>query len=357
MQTAKVNRYYTQYATLKVRGYEKKKAMLTIHKQPVRKPGYECEENVIDIETRKPVGEKELTEDEKDARFKSSLLRSKSAVLQLAFNNPWEYFTTFTFDQKKVVSRYDYKELKRQITQFFNNYAKRGGADTGFKYLIVPELHKDGAIHFHGLLHGVNTNDMVKNKNGYYDFVPYCERFGFCQMGKIADTEKCAVYISKYISKEMLGSFSYEPNTHLYFASKGLKKDEILLTGACVYSVNDFINAGYDVFENEYCAKVETDDIEHAKTFIQPYENTVPAEIRHTMLRSMYEQYKKEKEQREEEERLRKDPYAWAEIPKRKNLYDLEEYRMLDAVTKKKFESWQIERQMAFSHESGGMGL
>ena len=46
-----------------------------------------------------------------------------------------------------LINRYDADEVKRRVLTFLKNKVHRNG----FAYVIVPEFHKDGAIHFHGL--------------------------------------------------------------------------------------------------------------------------------------------------------------------------------------------------------------
>jgi hypothetical protein len=57
------------------------------------------------------------------------------------------YFVTFTLDQEKL-DRYDPAQVIRKLSQWLDNRVRRAG----LQYIIVPEWHKDGAIHFHGLI-------------------------------------------------------------------------------------------------------------------------------------------------------------------------------------------------------------
>lgn len=75
--------------------------------------------------------------------------RAKNAIFDISACNDWQYFVTLTLDASKV-DRYDAKQIVRPVTKWFDNMVQR----KGLKYLIVPERHKDGAIHFHGLIAG-----------------------------------------------------------------------------------------------------------------------------------------------------------------------------------------------------------
>lgn len=59
---------------------------------------------------------------------------------------------TFTLDKDKV-DRYDPKDVKKSVCNWLYNQSKR----KNLSYLVVPELHQDGAIHFHGL-----TNEALE---------------------------------------------------------------------------------------------------------------------------------------------------------------------------------------------------
>jgi hypothetical protein len=73
--------------------------------------------------------------------------RARSAVRDLAMCNDFVYFVTFTLDKSKV-NRYDVAEITRKLNNWLDNNVRRHG----LKYVLVPELHKDGAVHFHGLI-------------------------------------------------------------------------------------------------------------------------------------------------------------------------------------------------------------
>ncbi|GHV41910.1 hypothetical protein FACS189490_09740 [Clostridia bacterium] len=124
---------------------------------------------------------------------------------------------------------------------------------------------------------GVNPDDLFFNDNGYLDFRPFSDRFGFCSFSKLKDIKKCASYISKYVSKAMFSGASagdradIKAYRHLYFASKGLNRDKTLVVGSPVYGVKDFIENGYEPYENDFCYKVEFEDEEHAVSCVAPF--------------------------------------------------------------------------------------
>ena len=76
-----------------------------------------------------------------------SLKRAKDKIFEISACNDWSYMVTFTLD-KECVNRYDPKEVIKPFGKWLDNMVQR----RGLKALIIPELHKDGAIHFHGLI-------------------------------------------------------------------------------------------------------------------------------------------------------------------------------------------------------------
>lgn len=263
------------YASLKRRGINGNYTyILTSHKYPVRKNGFEDSALLKNIYSSMPKikiydndNNHFISATDENVRFASSVARSKSKVLQLASNNNWDYFVTLTFDKCKI-DRYNLKEIKKVLLKFFDNYRQRKSAD--FRYLLVPEQHKDGAFHFHGLFYGVQDCDLFVNEFGYMDFMPYKNKFGFCSLSAVKDLYKCANYVTKYISKDMFNSVP-DPHTHLYFCSRGLKCDEVLKVG----SLNSTFNTD-NLFcsDTEFCIKYYSNS-NVFENVIVPYTNTV----------------------------------------------------------------------------------
>ena len=134
--------------------------------------------------------------------------RSKNMIYKLACNNkPWDYFVTFTFNSDKV-DRYNFSEVSKKLSKWIDNIKQKYGCkDMG--YIIVPEKHKDGAWHFHGLFKNCDNLNFIdsglKDKQGrtIYNILNY--KFGFTTATKLSDIDKAVSYILKYISKDLFG--------------------------------------------------------------------------------------------------------------------------------------------------------
>ena len=227
------------YATCVLKDYGTHQVMI-YYKNNVRKKGYEeikddedvynekyndCD-IVIDesyIERLKNCVEEQTEEQKNEWDRIRSIRRSKDLVKAIGNMNDWDYFFTGTFDEKKVGDRKDLEKLKKSTLEFFKNQSKK----YGIKYLLIPELHKDGALHWHGLIRDVNDQlkltDSEKKYNGriIYNMDSWNKYKGFntcVEIGK-EDDDKMAVsnYITKYISKNDERIFD-----KYYYSSQGL---------------------------------------------------------------------------------------------------------------------------------------
>lgn len=183
-----------------------------IYLKAVRKKGYEL------LSDKDPPKKKHLN----DFKLDNNLSRARTSMIEYALCNPFEYFFTGTIDSKKY-NRYEYRKYIKDLSKFFNNYKNRHSKD--FIYLIVPELHKDGAIHIHGFLGGLNPKDIITNKNGYLEWTSYSQKFGFMSFSPLRDKERTAYYCTKYITKDIEKIVGR--NQQIFRCSKGLKKAEI----------------------------------------------------------------------------------------------------------------------------------
>ena len=71
--------------------------------------------------------------------------RARAQVRDIALSTPFRWFVTLTLNQEKV-DRYDMAAITRRLNTWLDNQVRR----RGLSYVLVPERHKDGAVHFHG---------------------------------------------------------------------------------------------------------------------------------------------------------------------------------------------------------------
>jgi hypothetical protein len=134
----------------------------------------------------------------------SSMSRTKQTIYDYARANNWEWFITFTADPKKI-DRYDYDVMTKKMTKWLNRQRERKAQN--MKYIIVPEKHKDGAWHFHGLFSDMGNIQFVDSGHkakgmDIYNLPNWS--LGFTTATQIKDTLKASNYITKYITKSLI---------------------------------------------------------------------------------------------------------------------------------------------------------
>ena len=113
----------------------------------------------------------------------------------------FDLFITLTLNPERV-DRYDYAKAYEKLRVWLDNRVRR----KGLAYVLVPERHKDGAIHFHGLINSsaVQLKDSGhKDKKGrkVYNVIDWL--IGWTTAVKLTGTHlHVCKYITKYIRKQ-----------------------------------------------------------------------------------------------------------------------------------------------------------
>lgn len=79
------------------------------------------------------------------ANQERSIRRAASQMRDICLSTPFRYFVTLTLDPAKI-DRHDMEALTKVLNRWADNRVRRNG----LAYVLVPERHKDGAIHLHG---------------------------------------------------------------------------------------------------------------------------------------------------------------------------------------------------------------
>lgn len=180
--------------------------------------------------------------DENSERSKTvSNNRAKQKIYELARANEWEYFLTLTFKK----DRYNYELLTKKLSKWINNVKTNYAPN--MKYVFVPELHKDGALHFHGIVSDIGELPLVdsghRDKNGNVIYNIDCYKMGFTTATKVTDSGRVATYMTKYITKELM---SYSKGKKKYWASRNLIKPNITEYHIENDEIEDFLNRNND---------------------------------------------------------------------------------------------------------------
>lgn len=153
-----------------------------------------------------------------------SLRRSKQLVRDYVVCNQFELFCTFTFNPKKFPECSNPVSARNRMSRWLRNQKAYHSPD--LKYIVIPERHKSGSIHFHALISNFNgtLRDSGHKRAGKIIYNMTGWRLGFTTAIPIGRTEedyqKVGSYVMKYITKEMSKDF----NNHRYLASRNLLK-------------------------------------------------------------------------------------------------------------------------------------
>lgn len=211
---------------------------------------------------------------DEQTRLDNSISRSKSKVFELSMCNDWQYMVTVTQDPEKCTDRYNLSTLKAAHGNVIRNH--NAYHDTDIKYMTIPEPHKDGAWHMHGLYMGIPLHELtpytldmklphrIRNKllqgKAVYNWPLLSNKFGYVVVEPIESKKGCAGYITKYITKE-LAQTKVKPNEHLYYCSRGLNRAKVLYR-------NTLRGTFKPDFENDYISIKTYDTFDEA---IQPF--------------------------------------------------------------------------------------
>lgn len=191
-------------------------------------------------ELQKEVHTSELSKEREERNNQSSMNRTIQKIYEVSRANTWEYFMTLTVDRKKIDSS-NYDLLCNKVSKWINNIRIRYAPD--LKYLIVPELHKDGIhYHFHGLLSDIGNIKLVDSgitKDGQTIYNLANWKYGFSTVTKVQDTRRVSSYITKYITKDLC---AVSKNRRRYWVSKNCDRAKLSVFNLPVEDITEFID-------------------------------------------------------------------------------------------------------------------
>ena len=100
--------------------------------------------------------------------------RAQDNFYGYGLSNDWHYFLTLTFSPDKV-NRFDDDAVKSLWSNWLQEVRKD---NPDIKALVVPERHKNGAIHFHGFL--ADCPNISLSQAYYPKDYKYCYYYFFC---------------------------------------------------------------------------------------------------------------------------------------------------------------------------------
>ena len=182
----------------------------------------------------------------KDAKF-----RAKRKVIEYALNNDFNWFVTITFDKNKI-NRYDVKLLERKILMWLKKTEQN--YDSKARYILVPEYHKDKAIHYHALIKMQNNRLKYLYNHRHWKKAVYKDTLLFKKFGRNewvnidSYTEPIGMYLAKYITK-----LPDKMNNRYYFSSKALKQSQKININLDILEVAEKIKDIQPVTTTRFC--------------------------------------------------------------------------------------------------------
>ena len=151
------------------------------------------------------------TEEAKLPAWKNLHRAKMNAFDKILCNPDLDTFATFTISPEHVQDRASWEDVYQRLKVWLSNRVSRNG----LKYVICPERHKKGGIHFHAIMNSsalrltpaFNAHTgapLVHNGQPLYNVADF--NFGFTSAELIQsatlDREKVAKYIFKYMGKQ-----------------------------------------------------------------------------------------------------------------------------------------------------------
>lgn len=231
-------------------------------------------------------------------KAKSSIYRAKNTIYDLIQSNWWDYFVTLTVNpSSKLLQNVDIKNVK-DVQYIFARYIQKLNrySDSKIKYVLIPEYQQNGNVHFHGVMSGIDKEDLdkainnqeyrrnesgeimtddngnpivneyykqplIRNGNQVFNHIGFNE-FGYNDFEIIRDMARVGSYCTKYITKDLFDRAD-EYGSHLYICSKGLERKRKVYTRdvetfrkLSVDEIKTNLSDDAYIINTDYCTKV-----------------------------------------------------------------------------------------------------
>lgn len=179
------------------------------------------EKSGADAKRCAPAGAHERkSSDPKGEDLERSMRRARAKLRRLALANDFRWFVTLTIDPTKCDS-FDGAAVVKKLNAWCSNMVQR----KGLRYILVPERHKSGRIHFHGFFNdcvdAVDSGHMDRQGHKVYNLPQWS--LGFTTAIELYDDYTKAVgYVCKYVGKQ-----GEKPAGRWYYSGGDLREPEV----------------------------------------------------------------------------------------------------------------------------------
>lgn len=189
-----------------------------------------------------------------------NIIRAKLNCQRLAKANvdSWKSFITLTYKENMQ----DVAQAKLDFSYFVKNIRK---VKKDFKYIVIPEFQKRGAIHFHFLSNlSLEDKDIIikqKDNDKYYDVKYWSKGFSSFE-NVVGDCKKIVGYISKYMTKDDVDERLF--NFRRFSSSQNLNKPIV-----------EYVDLKNQHARSELFKLIQNSELIYTDTYLDAYENEV----------------------------------------------------------------------------------
>jgi len=149
---------------------------------------------------------------EKNKKSQRSLNRVRSMIYRIVQGNLEQKHKSVFFTLTFAKGKKSLKSSNKTIKSFIRRLKSYLGESP--KYIIVPELHKSGNIHYHGVFFGLPYINILDFKNKIW-------RNGSVDLQLPKQIKSVARYLCKYMTKDTIENLPI--NQKSYFTSRNLR--------------------------------------------------------------------------------------------------------------------------------------
>lgn len=155
--------------------------------------------------------------------LRCSVSRTRKRIREIAGSMEVSWFATLTISPSSCVHRYSYDDCTRALREYFSDLRDKCN---DLQYIAIPELHKDGALHFHVLFsHHIleflnyagafRLSKKSPHKTEVYHLPSWS--YGFTSVLAVETPARFINYVVKYITKDLCASTKHKQR---YFYSR-----------------------------------------------------------------------------------------------------------------------------------------
>lgn len=156
--------------------------------------------------------------------IEKSINRTHRILKDYILCNEFTHFFTLTISPD-YCDRHDDQLVQSKVKNWLYNIRRHSSVG----YIVVPERHKDGALHFHGVMTNPESLGLFdsghKDSSGRIIYHTKAYKMGFHDFTEIGNLDAVSQYVRKYLSKQF---YDREKFKKRFWASRNLQKPEVI---------------------------------------------------------------------------------------------------------------------------------